>query len=200
MCGIPGVDAGINGVMLGDIFGRNAGDIVAEFVPCRFLPGRKFVLDSDRFSISGESTDGIIADVLGVLEALIFADLADIVGVSWLSGLLVVSTADNNGRVADSGSMMSSITSSPSSRALIGTPFADALLLGMRINVAGVAGSPVSVVDNCANTFGDLEEGRGIAGGGIRLSDSGSGDTELSLLVGALPDEDAISLPQFFDS
>lgn len=105
------------------------------------------------------------------------------------------------GRVADSGSMMSSITSSPSSRAFIGTPFAYALLLGIRIKVAGVAGSLLSTFCFKANTLGDLEVGRGTAGGGIKLSDSGSGETELSLLVGTLPDaEKGFSPPVVFDS
>lgn len=69
----------------------------------------------------------------------------------------------------------------------MGTPFADALLLGIRIRVAGVAGPPVVDCD-CAGTCGDLEESPGTAGGGIRLSESGSGETELSLLLSTLPD------------
>jgi hypothetical protein len=79
---MPGVVAGINGVMLGEILGRKAGDMAAEFVPCRFLPDRILALDSGLLGILGESTDGVMAAVLGVLEALNLADLADIVGVS----------------------------------------------------------------------------------------------------------------------
>ena len=113
---------------------------------------------------------------------------------------MFVFRGDSAGRVADSGSIISSIASSSSSRAFIGTPFADALLLGMRIRVAGVAGPPIADCD-CATTFGDLEEGRGTAGGGIRLSESGSGETELSLLLTTLPDaEDGFRSSLRFDS
>ena len=185
------MDAGIKGVMLGEIFGRKAGEIVAEFVPCLFLPDLIFALDSGRLVESGDRIDSVIAEVLGVLDALTLAALAESVGVSWSApGLLIVSRGDSTGRVADSGSMISSITSSPSRRAFIGTPFADALLLGIRIRVAGVAGSLPSTLCVCANTLGDLEAGRGTAGGGMRLSDRGSGETELSLLVGPLADAD----------
>ena len=177
--------------MLGEIFGRKAGEIVAELVPCRFLPDLMLAFDSGRLGTSCNRTDGVVAKVLGVLEALIFAELAEILGVFCSSvGLLVVSKGDSIGRVADSGSMISSITSSPSSRAFIGTPFSKAFLLGIRIRVAGVAGPLANVICPCAKTFGDLETARGTAGGGIKLSDKGSGETELSLLIGALPDAD----------
>ena len=79
---MPGVVAGIKGVILGEILGRKAGDMAAEFVPCRFLPDRILALDSGLLGMSGESTDGVMAAVLGLLKALILADLADIFGVS----------------------------------------------------------------------------------------------------------------------
>ena len=68
--------------MLGEILGRKAGDIAAEFVLCRFLLVLMLALDSARFGKSVESIDGVVAAVLGVLEALTPAVLAEIVGVS----------------------------------------------------------------------------------------------------------------------
>lgn len=79
---MPGVDAGINGVMLGEILGRKAGEIVAEFVLCRFLPDLMFAFDSTRLKESGDRIEGVIVEVLGVLDALALLDLAKSFGVS----------------------------------------------------------------------------------------------------------------------
>jgi hypothetical protein len=47
--------AGTNGVIFGEILGRNAGEIVADAVFCRFLFPRTPVLDSDLFRRLGSS-------------------------------------------------------------------------------------------------------------------------------------------------
>ena len=56
--------------MLGEIFGRRAGDIAAEVVLCRFLPDLMLAFDSGRWGMSGDRIDGVIAKDLGVLAAL----------------------------------------------------------------------------------------------------------------------------------
>lgn len=55
-------------------------------------------------------------------------------------------------------------------------------VVGIRIKVAGVAGSLLKIAEAALGTLGDFVEDRGIAGGGIRTSVNGSGDTELSLV------------------
>lgn len=76
-------DNGTMGAILGDIFGRNAGDAVADDTPCLFFPVRTALRDSIRLMLdsSGVSICGVVEAVRGVLDVLSLADLADIVGV-----------------------------------------------------------------------------------------------------------------------
>jgi len=110
--------------MLGDILGLRAGEIVAEEVLCLFLFARpprpstfpgfaNFSTDSDRINA-----------LLGVLDAVSFTDLADIVGVVSLSApALLVSIVASRGGATETaaGNIISSISSSPSPGALGGS-------------------------------------------------------------------------------
>ena len=72
--------AGASGGMLGEILGRKAGEIAADEVLCLFLLPRPPVLLSVLDLL--DSCGVILANaLLGVLVALILADLADSVGV-----------------------------------------------------------------------------------------------------------------------
>lgn len=174
--------------MLGDIFGRNAGDIAAEEVLCLFLlPLPLFLLSILTFFVK-ESCEPVLASALrGVLVALSFADLTESVGSSCCSfGVLDTSICRPTGRagpVAASGRLISSI----GSPALFGVFLRSAVsgdkpsLLGSLIRVAGVTGLLGS--DCCdVNKVGDLSDVVGTGGGRIDASESGSGDTESSLL------------------
>lgn len=68
--------------MLGEILGRNAGEMAAEEVLCLFLFPRPPFLLSSLADLLNESCELVFAKaLLGVLVALNFADLADKVGV-----------------------------------------------------------------------------------------------------------------------
>ena len=128
-------DAGTKGLMFGEIFGRKAGEIAADAVPCLFLLPRTPALDSDRLrrfesssgeSTCGESTCGVIAaEVLGVLDALSLADFADRVGVLCSSpfsvsvpAVSIVCSAGRTGGIAESGNKISSMILSSTLRIL----------------------------------------------------------------------------------
>ena len=109
--------AGTNGLMLGEIFGRSAGEIVADDVLCRFLLARPPPRVSILPGFANVSCEVALPNTpRGVLAALIFADLAESVGVFSLSSpvLLVTTDASTGGALeaAASGNMMSSIGSS----------------------------------------------------------------------------------------
>ena len=172
--------------MLGEIFGRRAGDIVAEEVPWRFLLPRGPIRDSGLLTLpesSGENTRGVAAALFGVPVALNLADLADNVGVVSPSTEAPAAASSARGSpTADSGRARSCIASS-SSNIKSPDPVGSGRFpcaVGSLINVDGVAGSLV-MLSEVIDAFGDFEV-RGIAGGGMRTSVSGSGDTELSLV------------------
>src|ERR1700710_2423361 len=74
--------AGTNGLILGEILGRSAGDIVADEVPCRFLLARPPLRFSTFPGLANVSCDVPRANaLLGVLAALILTDFAERVGV-----------------------------------------------------------------------------------------------------------------------
>src|SRR5690348_3162727 len=110
-------DAGTRGLILEDILGLSAGEIVAFEVLCRFLLPRA-TRPSTFPGLANFSTDSDRINVLrGVLMALSFADLADIVGVVSLSSpALLVSIVASTGGATETaaGSIISSMSSSPS--------------------------------------------------------------------------------------
>lgn len=171
--------------MLGDILGRRAGEMVAEEVLCLFLlarPPRPSTFPG--FANTSADSDRINM-VLGVLEAVSFADFADNVGVVSLSSpALLVSIVASTGGATETaaGNIISSMSSSPSlGRPACSIAFDDsAWSLGILIRVAGVTALPLEFFCPSTAGRGDLE-GWGIGGGRIAASDNGSGETESSL-------------------
>jgi hypothetical protein len=137
--------AGASGLILGEIFGRKAGDIVAEEVLCRFLLARppRFSTLPGFAKVSWEAFLTIAP--LGVLAALVLADLDNRVGVLspdaefWPASAPIKPAC--TGGAAASGNMISSIGSSRSCEGMLCSIFVGmAWLLGILIKVAGVTG------------------------------------------------------------
>lgn len=175
--------------MLGEIFGRSAGEMVADvvlplFLPLRAVPGLLSILCGLLNPSSGPALGSMVR---GVLLALPLVVVPESVGVAWSSLLgwtrvgseLLVGTG-----AAASGSIMSSRLSSgivdvgSTSLPLPG------LLLGKDISAIGVTPLPESCRPR-PSIRGDLSAA-GTGGGRIRDSESGSGETESSLLRAAL--------------
>ena len=143
-------------MMLGEILGRNAGEIAADIVLCLFLFPRPPPLFSGRGVCPSES-EGLLSEApLGVLVALSLADLAESVGVLCSSSLCPSTSIRNPvGRevgAAASGRLISSIGSLLALGCCIisALPGVPRSFLGIFINVAGVTALlDVDVCDCC---------------------------------------------------
>lgn len=199
--------SGSRGLMLGEILGRNAGLTWTELLFVLFLPPRPLARASPRLLCSdpfGEPmgfklglvkeepvavTGALVGPILGVFRA-------DIVGVVSSSCASEVRNGVKAGRFEDvldvSGEVMVSIVCSSCASSIDVCSFSVEpvdLLAALRIliNDDGVAGLS-SVAgngaecgpDEAAAIWGDLlaEADFGVAGGGIKTSDRGSGDMD----------------------
>ena len=199
--------SGSKGLMLGDIFGRNAGLTWTELLFVLFLPPRPFFEASPRLLCkepSGEPIGfrlGLVKDEpVAVAGALVGAILgvfrADIVGVASSAWVSDVCKGVRAGRFDDgleaSGKVMASIVRSSCASSMDvcsfnAEPAGRLAALRILINDAGVAGlSSVAGIgaacgpDVAPLIWGDLlaEADLGVAGGGIKTSESGSGEME----------------------
>lgn len=187
--------------MLGDILGRKAGLTCTELLFVRFLPPRPLIRESPRllsWAVFGDAglgkaepvavTGALVAAILGVLRA-------DMVGVNSSSFASEVRRGVKAGRfadpLADSGRTMASIVCSSSDssndvRSFKAEPAGLEVPLRIFINDAGVAGLSVvggmgadwdpGFAANCGDWVREADFG--VAGGGIRISDNGSGDMD----------------------
>ena len=136
-------ELGIIGLMLGDIFGRRAGDTVTCDILCLFLLD---LLPRDGFDDNSEELFvNFIPLDLGVLFALNLGVLADPVGVSKSSSSSWGICTFNPGRragnsFAAAGNEISSIDSRGLARDTW-CPGDSSVLPGMLISIAGVAGA-----------------------------------------------------------
>lgn len=193
--------------MLGDILGRNAGLTWTELLFVLFLPPRPLARASPRLLCSdpfGEPMGfrlGLVKEEpVAVTGALVGAILgvfrADIVGVVSSSCVSEVRNGVRAGRFEDvlevSGEVMASIVCSSCASSMdvcsfSAEPVERLAALRILINDDGVAGlsSVAGIGADCGpevagTIWGDLlaEADLGVAGGGIKTSDNGSGEMD----------------------
>ena len=199
--------SGSKGLMLGDILGRNAGLTWTELLFVLFLPPRPFVKASPRLWCKepfgepngfrlGLAKDEPVAVAGALVGAILGVFRADIVGVASSSWVSDVRKGVKAGRFEDglevSGRVMASIVCSSCASSMDvcsfnAEPAGRLAALRILINDDGVAGlSSVASTgaacdpDVAALIWGDLlaEADLGVAGGGIKTSESGSGEMD----------------------